>query len=51
MIDCEFGSIPEPADLAAALSQCPGVVEHGLFIDRASAVYVGAEDDVSVSTY
>ena len=36
IIDCAFGAIPRPRELAAALAVIPGVVEHGLFIDLAS---------------
>ena len=32
ILDCAFGRIARPQDLAEALSIIPGVVEHGLFI-------------------
>jgi ribose 5-phosphate isomerase A len=51
VVDCDFGMITDPAELAASLSQIPGVVEHGLFVDRTTAVYVGSEDGVTESTY
>ena len=51
VVDCEFGTIAEPAELAASLSEIPGVVEHGLFVDRATAAYVGTEDGVDVHRY
>jgi ribose 5-phosphate isomerase A len=51
VVDCEFGELDDPAELAASLSQVPGVVEHGLFIDRTAAVYVGNEDGVSETSY
>ena len=51
VVDCEFGVIDDPAELAASLSQVPGVVEHGLFVGRASAVYVGSDEGVSVTEY
>lgn len=38
MVDCFFGSIPDPDRLAERLSAIPGVVEHGLFIGVAKAV-------------
>ncbi len=38
LLDCRFGSIPDPEGLAARLVAIPGVVEHGLFIGYASAV-------------
>jgi len=46
VLDCEFGRIDDPADVAASLSGIPGVVEHGLFVDLVDAVYVGTEDGV-----
>jgi len=51
VVDCEFGEIDDPAALAASLSGIPGVVEHGLFVDRTAAVYVGSDEGVSVSEY
>ncbi|MEF8779234.1 MAG: ribose-5-phosphate isomerase RpiA [Haloferacaceae archaeon] len=41
VLDCAFGRIDAPDELAARLSRTPGVVEHGLFVDLADAVYVG----------
>ena len=38
ILDCHFGRIPSPEDLAARLAAVPGVVEHGLFLKVASAV-------------
>jgi ribose 5-phosphate isomerase A len=46
VLDCEFGRIDDPGDVAASLSGIPGVIEHGLFVDLADAVYVGTEDGV-----
>jgi ribose 5-phosphate isomerase A len=48
VLDCELGSIPDPAATAAWLSGIPGVVEHGLFVDAADRVYVGRADGVDV---
>ena len=36
ILDCNFGQIADPPTLARKLSDMPGVVEHGLFIDLAS---------------
>ena len=36
ILDCQFGEIQDADRLACALSQMPGVVEHGLFIGMAS---------------
>ncbi len=38
ILDCSFGQIPDPPALARKLSDMPGVVEHGLFINLASVV-------------
>ena len=51
VLDCDFGAIADPRSLAESLSRIPGVLEHGLFVDRADAVYVGTEDDVEVRRY
>ncbi len=49
VLDCEFGSMQDPEALAASLSALPGVVEHGLFVGLADAVYVGTADGVRVT--
>ena len=36
ILDCRFGEIRDPEELARELSAMPGVVEHGLFIGMAS---------------
>jgi ribose 5-phosphate isomerase A len=46
ILDCHFGQIPDPPALACALSEIPGVVEHGLFIDLADVVLLGKESEV-----
>jgi ribose 5-phosphate isomerase A len=48
VLDCEFGAIREPGGLAAALSELPGVVEHGLFVGLVDEVHVGSDDGVTV---
>jgi ribose 5-phosphate isomerase A len=48
VLDCAFGEIEDPASLATTLAPIPGVVEHGLFVDLADAIYVGSEDGVTV---
>ncbi|RXK46396.1 ribose-5-phosphate isomerase RpiA [Halorientalis pallida] len=48
VLDCDFGEIDDPAALAADLSACPGVLEHGLFVDLADAIYVGTDDGATV---
>lgn len=46
ILDCHFGEIPDPPSLALRLSQMPGIVEHGLFIDMADVVLVGKGTEV-----
>ena len=46
ILDCSFGRIADPAALARALSEMPGVVEHGLFIGVAKLALVGRGDSV-----
>jgi ribose 5-phosphate isomerase A len=46
ILDCSFGQIADPDALARTLSEIPGVVGHGLFIDMADIILVGREDRV-----
>jgi len=46
ILDCSFGKIADPPALALALSNIPGIVEHGLFIGLASLALVGREGRV-----
>lgn len=48
ILDSKCRKIPSPADTALALSQIPGVMEHGLFIDLADVVIVGEPDHARV---
>jgi ribose 5-phosphate isomerase A len=50
ILDCHFGQIDDPDGLARALSSMPGIVEHGLFLDMASAVVMGKADGVEELT-
>ena len=40
VLDCHFGPIAAPAQLAAQLSSIPGMIGHGLFIDEVDAFYI-----------
>jgi ribose 5-phosphate isomerase A len=40
IVDCHFGQIADPEQLAARLKTIPGIVEHGLFIGLAKAAIV-----------
>ncbi len=46
ILDCSFGKIADPPALALALSDTPGIVEHGLFIGLAKLALVGRGDRV-----
>jgi ribose 5-phosphate isomerase A len=46
ILDCNFGQIPDPPSLARKLSDTPGVVEHGLFVNLASVVLMGKGNEV-----
>ena len=46
ILDCQFGQIPDPPRLARTLSDMPGVVEHGLFINMADVVLMGKGAEV-----
>jgi ribose 5-phosphate isomerase A len=50
VLDCPFGTIPDPPALARALDEITGVVEHGLFLGMAETVLVGRESGVEVLT-
>jgi ribose 5-phosphate isomerase A len=47
ILDCSFGQIPDPPALARTLSDMPGIVEHGLFIDLATVVLVAKGEKVT----
>jgi ribose 5-phosphate isomerase A len=51
ILDCQCGTIPDPAKAAAILANVPGVVEHGLFIGMARTVIIGTEDGATVFEY
>jgi ribose 5-phosphate isomerase A len=44
IVDCSFESIPRPRDLHRKINDIPGVIDNGLFIDRANLVIVGCLD-------
>jgi ribose 5-phosphate isomerase A len=51
VLDCDFGQIANPAELAADLALLPGAVEHGLFVGMADEIHVGREDGVDVEEF
>jgi ribose 5-phosphate isomerase A len=48
ILDCEFGAIECPTELAVQLDRTIGVVEHGLFVGLTSRVVVGESSGTSV---
>jgi ribose 5-phosphate isomerase A len=46
ILDCRFGQIRDADGLARQLSDTPGVVEHGLFIDMAKVVLVANDSGI-----
>lgn len=48
IIDASFGRIPDAKALSCGLLEIPGVVQHGLFLDMASAAVVASEGGIDV---
>lgn len=48
ILDCGFGRIDDPEDLARRLDGTPGIIEHGLFLQMASTIVIAREGDVEV---
>lgn len=48
ILDCKFGVIESPADLAARLEKIPGIAEHGLFLGYAKAALIARGAEVLV---
>jgi ribose 5-phosphate isomerase A len=46
IVDCAFGPVPQPAELAAQLDARAGIVEHGLFIGMATEVIVAGANGI-----
>jgi ribose 5-phosphate isomerase A len=46
ILDCDFGPIADPVDLAAKLGARAGIIEHGLFIGITSDLIVAGESGV-----
>jgi ribose 5-phosphate isomerase A len=47
VLDVDFGTIEEPAGLAARMRMIPGVVEHGIF-DNLDELYLAREGRVEI---
>ncbi|MGJ0507365.1 MAG: ribose-5-phosphate isomerase RpiA [Methylocystis sp.] len=48
ILDCAFGAIDAPEALSERLAAIPGVVDHGLFIGLATAIFVAGASGVRV---
>ena len=48
ILDASFGRIPDTKGLAIGLSQIPGLVEHGLFIDIADIAFIAGPGGVDI---
>jgi ribose 5-phosphate isomerase A len=46
ILDCHFGEMQDPDRLAQELSEMPGVVEHGLFINMASVALFAKGNEI-----
>lgn len=46
ILDCDFGPITDPLELAASLGSRAGIVEHGLFLFMATDVIIAGRDGV-----
>jgi ribose 5-phosphate isomerase A len=46
ILDCDFGPISDPVQLAARLDERAGIVEHGLFLGLATDVIVACEQRI-----
>ena len=47
VLDCNFGPIAQPAELAASMGKRAGIVEHGLFLGLATEVIVAHRPSAS----
>ncbi|MEL7587742.1 MAG: ribose-5-phosphate isomerase RpiA [Prolixibacteraceae bacterium] len=45
ILDCNFGKIEQPVELAAAINRIPGVVENGLFLNMAQVLITTNEQN------
>jgi ribose 5-phosphate isomerase A len=48
ILDCNFGVIESPSDLAGKLEKIPGILEHGLFLGFGNAALVAHGSDLLV---
>lgn len=46
ILDCHFDGIPEPEKIELQLNNVPGVVENGIFVNRADKVIIGTSTGI-----
>lgn len=46
ILDCHFDGIPEPEQVELQLNNIPGVVENGIFVNRADTVIIGTPSGI-----
>ena len=46
ILDCHFDGIPEPEKIELQLNNIPGVVENGIFVNRADKVIIGTSSGI-----
>ena len=48
ILDCHFNSIPQPAQTERMINNIPGVVENGLFVNRAEKAIIGTASGIQI---
>ena len=46
ILDCHFDGIPAPAEVELQLNNIPGVVENGIFVNRADKIIIGMSSSI-----
>lgn len=46
VVDCDFAVLPDPAGIAARITEIPGVLGHGLFLTEVDSAYIGSESGI-----
>ena len=49
IVDCHFNYIPQPAQTERIINNIPGVVENGLFVNRAKKAIIGTTSGIRIS--
>ena len=46
ILDCHFDGIPAPKEIELRLNNIPGVVENGIFVNRADKIIIGTSSGI-----